>query len=117
MKRLLTVPLALMLVGYLASSCTSSSNDNKAQNDSIAAETARLDSIRQDSIARRNFITPDLAFNDLHGDVKHVKLNQAILPAVIVRFLLTMKVANGQMSLYGMNTIRKICPKQRSIEK
>lgn len=33
-------------------------------------EEARLDSIRQDSIARRNFITPDLAFHDLHGDVK-----------------------------------------------
>lgn len=41
--------------------------------DSIAAaerEAARLDSIRQDSINRRNFTTPDLAFNDLHGDVK-----------------------------------------------
>ncbi len=70
MKRLLTVPLALMLVGYLTSSCSSSASKDKEQNDSIAAEAARLDSIRQDSIARRNFITPDLAFNDLHGDVK-----------------------------------------------
>lgn len=81
MKRLLPVPLALMLVGYLASSCTSSSNDNKAQNDSIAAETARLDSIRQDSIARRNFITPDLAFNDLHGDVKTCEVKSSDSPS------------------------------------
>lgn len=73
MKRLLIIPsLALLLVGYITSSCSSASAD-KARNDSIAAselETARLDSIRQDSIARRNFTTPDLAFNDLHGMVK-----------------------------------------------
>lgn len=69
MKRLLILPLALVLVGYATSSCSSASKD-KERNDSIAAEAARLDSIRQDSIARRNFITPDLAFNDLHGDVK-----------------------------------------------
>lgn len=72
MKRLLILPLALLLVGYATSSCSSSQSE-KAQNDSIAAaelEAARLDSIRQDSINRRNFTTPDLAFNDLHGDVK-----------------------------------------------
>lgn len=72
MKRLLILPLALVLVGYATSSCSSASKD-KERNDSIVVaelEAARLDSIRQDSIARRNFITPDLAFNDLHGDVK-----------------------------------------------
>ena len=69
MKRLLILPLALVLVGYATSSCSSASKD-KERNDSIAAEAARLDSIRKDSIARRNFTTPDLAFNDLHGDVK-----------------------------------------------
>ena len=70
MKRLLSLPLALVLVGYATSSCSSSASKDKERNDSTAAEAARLDSIRQDSIARRNFITPDLAFNDLHGDVK-----------------------------------------------
>lgn len=53
--------------------------DNKAKKEiALAAEqarldsieAARLDSIRQDSIARRNFTSPDLAFHDLHGDVK-----------------------------------------------
>lgn len=73
MKRLLIVPLALMLVGYATSSCTSSPSNGNEQNDSIAAaerEAARLDSIRQDSIARRNFTSPDLEFHGLHGDVK-----------------------------------------------
>lgn len=73
MRRLLILPLAIMLVGYTTSSCSSSASKDNGQNDSIAAtelEAARLDSIRQDSIARRNFITPDLAFNDLHGDVR-----------------------------------------------
>ena len=70
MKRLLILPLSLTLVGFVTSSCSSSASKDKERNDSIAAEAARLDSIRQDSIARRNFITPDLAFNDLHGDVK-----------------------------------------------
>ncbi len=77
MKRLLILPLALVLVGYATSSCSSSQTD-KAQTDSIAAaelEAVRLDSIRQDSIARRNFTTPDLAFNDLHGDVKKCEFN------------------------------------------
>ncbi len=41
--------------------------------DSLAA--ARLDSIRRDSIARRNFTTPDLAFGELHGDVKKCEVN------------------------------------------
>lgn len=62
----------MVLVGYATSSCSSASKD-KEQNDSIAAaerEAARLDSIRQDSIARRNFTSPDLKFHDLHGDVK-----------------------------------------------
>lgn len=73
MKRLLILSLALVLVGYATSSCSSSASKDKERNDSIVVaelEAARLDSIRQDSIARRNFITPDLAFNDLHGDVK-----------------------------------------------
>lgn len=41
--------------------------------DSIVAaerEAARLDSLRQDSIERRNFTSPDLAFAELHGKVK-----------------------------------------------
>ena len=78
MKRLLILPMALILVSCVTSSCSSSSSKDKAQNDSIAAaelEAARLDSIRQDSIARRNFTTPDLAFNDLHGDVKRCEFN------------------------------------------
>lgn len=73
MKRLLILPMALILVSCVTSSCSSSSSKDKAQNDSIAAaelEAARLDSLRQDSIARRNFTSPDLAFHDLHGDVK-----------------------------------------------
>lgn len=73
MKQLLIIPsLALLLLGYSTSSCSSSSAD-KAQNDSIEAaelEAACLDSIRQDSINRRNFTTPDLAFNELHGHVE-----------------------------------------------
>lgn len=53
--------------------------DNKAKKEiALAAEqarldsieAARLDSIRQDSIARRNFTSPDLEFHGLHGDVK-----------------------------------------------
>lgn len=78
MKRLLILPLAIMLVGYTTSSCSSSASKDNEQNDSIAAaelEAARLDSIRQDSIARRNFTSPDLAFNDLHGDVKKCEFN------------------------------------------
>lgn len=63
--------LAIISAGYFASGCSSSKG--KAQNDSttsVDSEAARLDSLRQDSIARRNFTTPDLAFNDLHGDVE-----------------------------------------------
>jgi len=44
----------------------------QARLDSLAlaqAEAARLDSIRQDSIERRNFTTPDLVFMELHGHV------------------------------------------------
>lgn len=44
----------------------------QARLDSLAlaqAEAARLDSLRQDSIERRNFTTPDLVFKELHGDV------------------------------------------------
>lgn len=77
MKRLLIIPLATLFIGFSTSSCSSSSAD-KARSDSIAAaelEAARLDSIRQDSINRRNFSTPDLAFNDLHGDVKRCEFN------------------------------------------
>lgn len=70
-----------MLVGYTTSSCSSSASKDKERNDSIAAETARLDSIRQDSIARRNFITPDLAFNDLHGDVKTCEVKSSDSPS------------------------------------
>lgn len=70
--------MAILLVGYATSNCSSSASKDKEQNDSIAAaelEAARLDSIRQDSIARRNFTTPDLAFNDLHGDVRKCEFN------------------------------------------
>lgn len=81
MKRLLILPLALTLVGFVTSSCSSSASKDKERNDSIAAEAARLDSIRQDSIARRNFITPDLAFNDLHGDVKTCRVKSSDSPS------------------------------------
>lgn len=81
MKRLLILPLALTLVGFVTSSCSSSASKDKERNDSIAAEAARLDSIRQDSIARRNFITPDLAFNDLHGDVKTCRVKSSDPPS------------------------------------
>lgn len=67
----------MILVGYVASGCSSSKSE-KTKNDSIAAaelEAARLDSIRQDSINRRNFTTPDLAFHDLHGDVKMCEID------------------------------------------
>ncbi len=73
MKKLpLIAFLAIISAGYVASGCSSSSK-GKVQTDSttsVDSEAARLDSLRQDSIARRNFTTPDLAFNDLHGDVK-----------------------------------------------
>lgn len=58
--------------------------DNKAKKEiALAAEQARLDSIeaarldslRQDSIARRNFTSPDLEFHGLHGDVKKYVLD------------------------------------------
>lgn len=81
MKRLLILPLSLTLVGFVTSSCSSSASKDKERNDSIAAEAARLDSIRQDSIARRNFITPDLAFNDLHGDVKTCRVKSSDSPS------------------------------------
>lgn len=81
MKRLLILPLSLTLVGFVTSSCSSSASKDKERNDSIAAEAARLDSIRQDSIARRNFITPDLAFNDLHGDVKTCRVKSSNSPS------------------------------------
>lgn len=81
MKRLLILPLALTLVSFVTSSCSSSASKDKERNDSIAAEAARLDSIRQDSIARRNFITPDLAFNDLHGDVKTCRVKSSDSPS------------------------------------
>lgn len=72
MKKLpLIAFLAIISAGYVASGCSSSKG--KAQNDSttsVDSEAARLDSLRQDSIARRSFTTPDLAFNDLHGDVE-----------------------------------------------
>lgn len=43
----------------------------KARRDSIdVALAAELEARRQDSIARRNFTTPDLAFNELHGHVE-----------------------------------------------
>lgn len=71
MKKLpLIAFLAIISAGYVASGCSSSSK--KVQNDStvsVDSEAARLDSLRQDSIARRNFTTPDLAFNELHGHV------------------------------------------------
>ena len=44
----------------------------------IAAEQAHLDSISQDSIKRRNFESPDLAFNELHGDVKDYKFDEIV---------------------------------------
>lgn len=72
MKKLpLIAFLAIISAGYVASGCSSSSK-GKVQTDSttsVDSEAARLDSLRQDSIARRNFTTPDLAFNDLHGHV------------------------------------------------
>lgn len=72
MKKLpLIAFLAIISAGYVASGCSSSSK-GKVQTDSatsVDSEAARLDSLRQDSIARRNFTTPDLAFNELHGHV------------------------------------------------
>ena len=73
MKRLIILPLAIMFIGYATSSCSSSASKDKEPNDSIATaedEAAGLDSIRQDSINRINFTSPDLAFNELHGMVK-----------------------------------------------
>ena len=61
--------------------------DNKAKKEiALAAEqarldsieAARLDSIRQDSIARRNFTSPDLEFHGLHGDVKKYVLDDYV---------------------------------------
>lgn len=72
MKKLpLIAFLAIISAGYVASGCSSSSK-GKVQTDSttsVDSEAARLDSLRQDSIARRNFTTPDLAFNELYGHV------------------------------------------------
>lgn len=72
MKKLpLIAFLGIISAGYVASGCSSSSK-GKVQTDSatsVDSEAARLDSLRQDSIARRNFTTPDLAFNELHGHV------------------------------------------------
>lgn len=91
MKRLLIVPLALMLVGYLASSCSSSASKDKEQNDSIAAaqcEAARLDSLRQDSLRRDSiefykFTSPDLIAFDLKGHVKEMKRVGNLMPSII----------------------------------
>lgn len=73
MKSLFFLPLVLLLLCNIISSCSSSKSKGDAENDSIAIaklDSLRQDSIRQDSIMRRNFLTPDLAFYDLHGDVK-----------------------------------------------
>lgn len=91
MKRLLIVPLALLLVGYLASSCSSSASKDKEQNDSIAAaqcEAARLDSLRQDSLRRDSiefykFTSPDLIAFDLKGHVKEMERVGNLLPGII----------------------------------
>lgn len=68
MKSLFFLPLVLLLLCNIISSCSSSKSKEESENDSIAI--AKLDSLRQDSIMRRNFLTPDLAFHNLHGDVK-----------------------------------------------
>ena len=90
MKRLLILPLALVLVGYAISSCSSASKD-KEQNDSIAAaerEAARLDSLRQDSLRRDSiefykFTSPDLIAFDLKGHVKEMKRVGKLYPSII----------------------------------
>ncbi|MBD5197090.1 MAG: hypothetical protein HDS89_06540 [Bacteroidales bacterium] len=68
MRSLFFLPLVLLLLCNIISSCSSSKSKGEAENDSIAI--AKLDSLRQDSIRRRDFLTPDLAFHNLHGDVK-----------------------------------------------
>lgn len=90
MKRLLILPLALVLVGYAISSCSSASKD-KEQNDSIAAaerEAARLDSLRQDSLRRDSiefykFTSPDLIAFDLKGHVKEMDRVGNLMPSII----------------------------------
>lgn len=71
MNKLLLLSFSLISLSLIAGSCgaTSKSQDTT---DSINPENALLDSIRQDSIARRNFTSPDLTFHDLHGDVKEM---------------------------------------------
>ncbi len=77
----LLIAIAVVIVGgaagyYLYSEHKRQEEANlaaeQARLDSLAlaqAEAARLDSIRQDSIERRNFTTPDLVFKELHGHV------------------------------------------------
>lgn len=73
MKSLFFLPLVLLLLCNITSSCSSSKSKEESENDSIAIaklDSLRQDSLRQDSIRRRDFLTPDLVFHDLHGDVK-----------------------------------------------
>ena len=114
MKRLVIVPLVMMLVAPLAGGCSSSASKEKEQahQDSIAAsaelEEARLDSIRQDSIDRRNFTSPDLAFYELHGDVKKCvyKRKFGYSPEDCITFDENGKWTNDQWSKYE----KKYCP-------
>lgn len=63
-------PLFLLLL----ISCGGKQNGKVADSlDSSSVEEGSLDSAYMDSLARRNFTSYDLTFNELHGDVKEVK--------------------------------------------
>lgn len=89
-KRWLWIALPIIIVAAVVVSILYLSNEEKindalmideqARQDSLMAvqkEAERLEQQRQDSIARRNFVTPDLALNDLHGDVQKCEINNA----------------------------------------
>lgn len=73
MKRLLILPLALMLVGYATSSCSSSASKDKERNDSIATVPATMTS-------------PDLALFQLKGKVKKCIIPVEGLPDEVYEF-------------------------------
>lgn len=89
MKRLLILPMALILVSCVTSSYSSSSSKDKAQNDSIAAaeleaarlnaiaaaerEADRLESIAAEDVAVADTVAPDIPIEEAKQEQKEEK--------------------------------------------
>ena len=75
------ISLFLMATSALGNKTSEKTNEDSARiADSISQEevVAEQASIGQNSNVRRDFKTSDLAFNDLHGDVKNYEFNDVV---------------------------------------